>query len=495
MKELIFVLMPVIMILLAVNAKAVPAVPSAFWGTATIDGSPAQNGLIVTAEINGVNYAQPSATKNGYYNVIVKGDDTSTLQKEGGVNGETVTIKINGLFGKNVTWYSSLVKREDITITTMPCTVPTDDMNITTDTIFCPGIYSLPNGVNVIANNILLNCNNAQLTGTGTYGVDVHNRNNVTVKNCKLSGYNMGIGVYSTTNSSITSNLVSGGQYGIRVFGSSGNEFKKNNATTHIQSCFSIISTSTNNNFVQNDLRNCNWGIYLTATSSGNSFSGNTITQNVEGLNIRLNSLNTYFHYNNIYSNTNYNIYNAQSQDLDATNNWWGTTNSATIASLIYDRYDDATKGYVIYNPWLTSPYVPVDEFISITITGGNPDFGNENPGTENTPSVNNPLTIKINPETNVNVDVFLKGNNFAGAGIINISNVKYDDDSVINESVETGLNKKNMSNSYQNPYFTNILPGTNNTVYFFISIPGGQTSGSYSSNFYVSAVKQSTIP
>jgi hypothetical protein len=68
-------------------------------------------------------------------------------------------------------------------------------------------------------------------------------------------------------------------------------------------------------------------------------------------------------HNNNIFGNTNYNIVNTNycyvvtpAADLDATNNWWASTSTATINDKIWDYFDDPTLGIVNYAPMLTGP-------------------------------------------------------------------------------------------------------------------------------------------
>lgn len=55
--------------------NAPPAIPSEYWGSVTMNGMLAANGLIVEALVNGINYAQAFQTLNGYYNVILVGGD------------------------------------------------------------------------------------------------------------------------------------------------------------------------------------------------------------------------------------------------------------------------------------------------------------------------------------------------------------------------------------------------------------------------------------
>ena len=59
---------------------------------------------------------------------------------------------------------------------------------------------------------------------------------------------------------------------------------------------------------------------------------------------------------NNIYANTNYNIYLAVSNNVSATNNWWGTTDKQTISQKIYDNKNDFNLGKVNFEPFLTAP-------------------------------------------------------------------------------------------------------------------------------------------
>jgi hypothetical protein len=61
-------------------------------------------------------------------------------------------------------------------------------------------------------------------------------------------------------------------------------------------------------------------------------------------------------HHNNIYNNSDYALYNHNEHgtpDLDAKDNWWGTADPAEIADLIYDWFDDPSRGVVDYDPWL----------------------------------------------------------------------------------------------------------------------------------------------
>jgi hypothetical protein len=67
--------------------------------------------------------------------------------------------------------------------------------------------------------------------------------------------------------------------------------------------------------------------------------------------------------YNDIYDNTEYNFRQyrgnytlANSVEVTATNNWWGTTDYNAISQSIYDKTDDPALGAVTFTPFNTSP-------------------------------------------------------------------------------------------------------------------------------------------
>jgi len=102
----------------------------------------------------------------------------------------------------------------------------------------------------------------------------------------------------------------------------------------------------------------------------GLNMSNRTIIENMSGQN----SFGIHINYNNLYSNTAYDIYNSKegfSHPVDATNNWWGTTDEATIQAQIYDWYDDASLAIVDYIPYLTSPITSPYECIDIHLKVG----------------------------------------------------------------------------------------------------------------------------
>ncbi len=52
-----------------------------------------------------------------------------------------------------------------------------------------------------------------------------------------------------------------------------------------------------------------------------------------------------------------WNFYNGSSNNVDATNCWWGRVEPSYIEMRIYDYNDNRTKGEVDYDPYLTGPW------------------------------------------------------------------------------------------------------------------------------------------
>jgi len=146
---------------------------------------------------------------------------------------------------------------------------------------------------------------------------------------------------------------------------------------------------------------------------------------------------------------------------------------------------------------FLTSPS---GELISITLTGFPIEFGNLDASTVNSSAIgneNNSYIIQIDPITTVNVDIFKKGNDFIrGSFELPIENVVYDDDNVSEGSLDLTNPEKILSNNYSvTPYFSNVSPGTNKNIYYFISIPETQIAGDYSTTFFIKAVEAGSQP
>jgi parallel beta-helix repeat protein len=148
------------------------------------------------------------------------------------------------------------------------------------------------------------------------------------------------------------------------------------NTITNNQAC-GIYShgtvTISDNTITSNRASSYGGGIYIfagTATITGNSIIGNTAAQANRGGGIYIGSgSSAMIHDNNLYGNLTGNptnipndLYNGNSyssNDINAKNNWWGTTDDAIIEDHIWHFMDDATLGIVDYVPFRREPVPP----------------------------------------------------------------------------------------------------------------------------------------
>ncbi|HSV49842.1 MAG TPA: hypothetical protein VLH35_05955 [Candidatus Acidoferrales bacterium] len=201
--------------------------------------------------------------------------------------------------------------------------------------------------IEAVNGNITI-CDNALQTITYN-GMEIYNCSNVLVSGNIIQGkrgyYNTFIGVGCVdSNASICNNTVSGFEVGI--------------GSNRIENSNEIVNTYFTNNLVfQNQYGLSVVLAGLDANRSYNCIQNNTSFKNNVGLRIYRESNSTITaQYNNLFNNSEYEVRLQRSFNVDAGNNWWGTTNTTVIEQKIYDFHEDFSIGNVTYDPILTSP-------------------------------------------------------------------------------------------------------------------------------------------
>ena len=161
------------------------------------------------------------------------------------------------------------------------------------------GNYVLINAVNssgtcfdVQADNVVLDCHGNSITGNGNgYGVFLSDRTGVTIKNCTITNFDVGIELLSSSNNVLTSNIVNsnyGTNYrgGINLEDNSNNNVITDNTANFNNQDGITLSFSSNNNIINNDVSN-NIGNGMTMiTGFNNNISDNTVNHNQDGISI-----------------------------------------------------------------------------------------------------------------------------------------------------------------------------------------------------------------
>jgi parallel beta-helix repeat protein len=89
------------------------------------------------------------------------------------------------------------------------CLTPTDGLTITKNRTLCTGTYNLPNGLNMGASNIQLDCNGATIIGNNNNnGITIPGNSGITIKNCNIENFNYGIYINSSSNNQIIDNSI-----------------------------------------------------------------------------------------------------------------------------------------------------------------------------------------------------------------------------------------------------------------------------------------------
>jgi hypothetical protein len=171
---------------------------------------------------------------------------------------------------------------------------------------------------------------------------------NATITNNTIYGcYRAGIGFYEGTgNALILGNTIYDCSYGINL-NETGRLYSDHNAVVTIQ---------------RNLICNTTLGIGSTLPVT---VENNTIENNTVGV---VTSAPLSIIYNNIEGN-NQSVRLSSPNNLNATNNWWGTTDTQAISQSIHDFDDDSTLGKVSFVPFLTEPNPAVTPTPTPTIT------------------------------------------------------------------------------------------------------------------------------
>ncbi len=130
-------------------------------------------------------------------------------------------------------------------VTAAECDDAYDSMIVTRDMQLCNRVYDAQNGITINTHGVTLDCNGAVIRGTGLaegQGIIINNANDVTVKNCNIINYKVGIYVKESNRNHIYQNLLLKNKIGIRLLQSFENKFEKNADKSHLKPISSIAS-------------------------------------------------------------------------------------------------------------------------------------------------------------------------------------------------------------------------------------------------------------
>lgn len=223
-----------------------------------------------------------------------------------------------------------------------------------------------------VANNTFQHISGSGISGSGSAGMVIAN-NTFTGAGISLTIFD---GIFSVIGNSIS-------KAGITVNGPGRLERNvvSNPSDTGIAANLALTITANratgcwtgmmvNGGYVSGNLlaNNTNYGLRINGAMP--SVISNTVAFNGKA-GIYIENGTPAIHQNNLIASIGqYALHNAAAADIDATNNWWGSTNTTNIQAAIYDGNDEFGRGMVDYGGYLALPVQDAPAYVrDVTIS------------------------------------------------------------------------------------------------------------------------------
>ncbi|MCK4319700.1 right-handed parallel beta-helix repeat-containing protein [Candidatus Micrarchaeota archaeon] len=155
-----------------------------------------------------------------------------------------------------------------------------DDFIILNDTVLCTDTYNLQGTIRFNEDNLELDCNGSVLDGPSSgNGIYILNVENITIKNCTITDYYMGISI-SHGNATITDSVIhSNSARGISIYNSDYNYIYNNTIHSNIDGIYLLDAhySLLENNAISS---NTDYGIRMSSNTKGNRIINNLISEN-----------------------------------------------------------------------------------------------------------------------------------------------------------------------------------------------------------------------
>ena len=226
------------------------------------------------------------------------------------------------------TWTETVYIRADGSVD--PSTAPISSVDNVTYT-FTDNIYD---SIVIERDNIVVDGAGYTLQGTGSgKGIDLWNRNNVTIKNLKIKEFKYGIYLTESYNNTISSNNITNNWSGIYLFVSSDNRLSENIITNNNFGVY--VEQSSSNVVSRNKITANKWnGITLDSSPLNMVADNNIATNKWHGLDV-IHSSNNVIYQNKITAN-----------NLNGVVFGFSSHNTLSRNNLTMNSYDGINLGY-----------------------------------------------------------------------------------------------------------------------------------------------------
>jgi parallel beta-helix repeat protein len=119
---------------------------------------------------------------------------------------------------------------------------------VSKNTVFCQGNFTMPEGITIEANDIVIDCNNAVIEGAVKgKGFILVNRSGITIKNCIVQGYEQAFYLEGSKDNNIASNEIKDNVVGVYMLNSDNNLFMDNKYSGNDKDWLQTIVNQTTN--------------------------------------------------------------------------------------------------------------------------------------------------------------------------------------------------------------------------------------------------------
>ena len=134
------------------------------------------------------------------------------------------------------------------------CFNPTNGMEVYEDITFCPGTYSMPDGIIIENNNLEITCDDTIFDGEGirnNYGVEIQGVSDIIIRDCEFKDYDWGAYIYNSEDLELINNKFKNIPFGIEASNSENLDISDNIFSNNDQG----INLYNNNGVILRDNR------------------------------------------------------------------------------------------------------------------------------------------------------------------------------------------------------------------------------------------------
>lgn len=214
------------------------------------------------------------------------------------------------------------------------------------DTRTCVLNQDLNDSVGTGESNITLDCDGHSMSGSDTgYGINVYEKDNITIKNCVVSRFSYGIYLSHSDGIKLINNTVSKNGFGIFIHNSNANTLINN--TVNLNQYIGVWFISTANSTISgSNISNNSLGGLIFDTSGNNMITDNVLSNNDCGIGFiyPTSAINTVIN-NNILNNSRGICFNLSNNNKIYHNNFIDNGSSALAFESIGNDFDNGYPG------------------------------------------------------------------------------------------------------------------------------------------------------